>query len=129
MEDFFGIDKQYIDGAHPRVWSKDMLQGRFFVQFVALCYLEYLQEQVRQMKASLGRQNEDSTRPQAVIDAENRLRIWIQKNSMDDQLHWFDTTEEVCVDRNVHAYRWNTEIIQRDRRCLQKLGVLPSEAT
>lgn len=31
--------------------------GRMFVQFAALCYYEYLSEQVRQLKLSLGREN------------------------------------------------------------------------
>ncbi len=56
--------------------------GRMFVQFVALCYYEYLSEQVRQLKLSLGRENGDPTHDNKdTLDRENRLKVWL-KNTL-----------------------------------------------
>lgn len=53
IEFFFEAGKQKKDGARTRVWSSGCLMGRMFVQFLALCYYEYLNEQLRQLKQSL----------------------------------------------------------------------------
>jgi hypothetical protein len=42
IESFFESMKQRADGTRVRVWDTDTLRGRMFVQFVALCYYEYL---------------------------------------------------------------------------------------
>lgn len=49
IEHFFEAGKQKTDGTRTRVWSSECLMGRMFVQFVALCYYEYLSEQLRQL--------------------------------------------------------------------------------
>ena len=54
IESFFEVEKQHADGTRPRVWSSDTLRGRMFVQFVSLCYYEYLSEEVRKLKLTLG---------------------------------------------------------------------------
>ena len=53
IEFFFESGKQRADGNRTRVWSSECLMGRMFVQFVALCYYEYLSEQLHQIKQFL----------------------------------------------------------------------------
>jgi transposase len=53
IEEHFRMDKQYVDGNRTRVWYPDSLNGRFFCQFVALCYHEYFHKAVKEMKKTL----------------------------------------------------------------------------
>jgi hypothetical protein len=55
IEDYFRSANQNTDSAHVRVWDADTLRGRMFIQFIALCYYEFLSEKVRLMKLSLGK--------------------------------------------------------------------------
>ena len=59
IEFFFESGKQRTDGNRTRVWTSDALMGRMFVQFVALCYYEYLSEQIQEMKLTLAVENGD----------------------------------------------------------------------
>ena len=59
IEDYFRSSKQQADSMRIRVWDADTLRGRMFVQFISLCYYEYLSECVRKMKLSLGVPNGD----------------------------------------------------------------------
>ena len=96
------------------------------MQFVSLCYYEYFSEQIRQIKSSLGKQNPNEPRTKEAIEAEEKLRSWMENTPLYLQLQWFDTIEEVTVSSELHAKRWNTEVTSRDRLYLQKLGVIPS---
>ncbi len=124
IESFFEAGKQHADGAHTRVWGTDTLRGRMFVQFVSLCYYEYLSEQIRQIKSSLGKQDTDNPRPKEVIKAEEKLKSWMENTPLYLQLQWFDTIEEIKVSSELHTKRWNTEATSRDRLYLKKLGVI-----
>lgn len=74
IEFFFESGKQRADGSRTRVWSSESLMGRMFVQFVALCYYEYLSEQIRQMKTSLGKENGDPDHDNKdTLNRENKL--------------------------------------------------------
>jgi len=53
IESYFGSMKRRADGARLRVWDTDTLRGRMFVQFIALCYYEYLSNEIRNMKKTL----------------------------------------------------------------------------
>ena len=59
IESFFESMKRRADGTRVRVWDTDTLRGRLFVQFIALCYYEYLSNEIRNMKKSLGVKNGD----------------------------------------------------------------------
>jgi transposase len=59
IESFFESMKQRADGTRVRVWDTDTLRGRMFAQFVALCYYEYLSDEIRNMKKLLGVKNGD----------------------------------------------------------------------
>ncbi len=124
IESFFESGKQRTDGARTRVWSTDVLRGRMFVQFVSLCYYEYLSEAIRQLKTGLAKENGDSehdTKGNLAIEA--KLKSWLDDTPAHLALQWFDTVEEVKVSTKLRNKRWTTEITQRDQMFLKKLGV------
>ena len=124
IEAFFRGDKQTADGLRPRVWNADSLRGRMFVQFVAMCYYEYFSEQLRQLKMKLGMPNGDEKHDtKAVLEAERKLKSWIENTPIYLQLQWFDTVENVKVSSILTSKRWTTEITSRDALYLEKLGV------
>ena len=124
IEAFFRGDKQTADGLRPRVWNADSLRGRMFVQFVAMCYYEYFSEQLRQVKMKLGIPNGDEKHDtKAVLEAERKLKSWIENTPIYLQLQWFDTVENVKVSSILTNKRWTTEITSRDALYLEKLGV------
>jgi len=57
---FFEAGKQHADGSRVKVWDTDTHRGRMFVQFISLCYYEYFSDQVRKLKASLGKKTGDA---------------------------------------------------------------------
>jgi len=59
IEGYFRSAKQNMDSTLVRMWDADTLRGRMFVQFIALCYYEFLSEEVRRMKVSLGKSSSD----------------------------------------------------------------------
>ena len=124
IESFFEAEKQHADGTRPRVWSSDTLRGRMFVQFVSLCYYEYLSEEIRKLKRTLGKENGDSKHDtKAVLDDEKKLKSWLCNTPLYLQLQWFDTVESVDVSVKLKNKRWTTEITARDALYLEKLGV------
>lgn len=124
IESFFEAGKQHADGNRVRVWNADTLRGRMFVQFVSLCYYEYLNEEIRKLKKSLGKENGDAAHDtKAVLNNESRLKSWICNTPLYLQLQWFDTVESVDISAKLKSRRWTTEITSRDELYLQKLGV------
>ena len=51
----FLVGKEHADGSRTWVWSTDVLRGMMFVQFVSLCYYEYLNEALRHIKGHTGK--------------------------------------------------------------------------
>lgn len=124
IESFFESGKQHADGTRMRVWNTDTLRGRLFVQFVSLCYYEYLSEAIRDMKKSLGIENGVPEHDQKEnLKLESRLKSWLGNTPLYLILQWFDTVEEVKISSKLRAKRWTTEITKRDRMFLEKLGV------
>ena len=121
IESFFESGKQRADGTRTRVWGSDTLRGRMFVQFVALCYYEYFSNQLRLMKPSLGLR--DSSLTQHELEVEDKLKSWMNNTPVYLQLQWFDTVEELKISSELRSKRWNTEVTERDRLYLSKLGV------
>ncbi len=122
IESFFESDKQRADGTRTRVWGSDTLRGRMFVQFVSLCYYEYFSNQLRLMKSSLGMRGGDTT-TQHELEVEDKLKSWMNNTPVYLQLQWFDTVEEVKISSELRSKRWNTEVTERDRLYLTKLGM------
>ncbi len=78
IESFFEAGKQHDDGNRVRVWNTDILCGRMLVQFVSLCYYEYLNEEIRKLKKSLGEENGDAAHDtKAVLNNESKLKSWL----------------------------------------------------
>ena len=124
IESFFESGKQRADGTRTRVWSDDALRGRLFVQFVSLCYYEHLSDTIRTMKMTLGLENGDPKHDEKDnLALETSLKSWLNNTPVYLVLQWFDTVEEVKISSNLVAKRWKTEITNRDRLFLQKLGV------
>lgn len=124
IESFFEAGKQHADGTRTRVWSTDALRGRLFVQFVSLCYYEYLSEAIRGLKQTLGVENGDPEHDlKDNLKLESRLKSWLGNTPVYLVLQWFDTIEEVKISSKLRAKRWTTEITKRDRLFLQLLGV------
>lgn len=125
IESFFEAMKQHADGTRTRVWDMDTLRGRMFIQFIALCYYEYFGEEIRRLKQSLGRETGEPDHDQkTVMDAEKKLKSWLNNTPLYLQLQWFDTVESVEVSTKLKKQRWTTEITSRDRLYLEKLGVI-----
>jgi transposase len=124
IESCFHNLKRRTDAEKPRVWSADALRGRLFTQFVALCYHEYLSEEIRKMKLTLGVANGDPQHDtKKVLDLEKKLKHWLDESSIHTVLQWFDTVEGVIVSSKLAKKRWTTEITQRDKLFLEKLGI------
>ena len=124
IEFFFESGKQRADGNRTRVWSSECLMGRMFVQFVALCYYEYLSEQLRRIKQSLASEianpeNETSE----TLKIKKKLLSWMKNTPVYLTLQWFDAVEEVKVSTKLLSRRWTTELTARDRLFLSKLGI------
>ena len=124
IEFFFESGKQRADGNRTRVWSSECLMGRMFVQFIALCYYEYLSEQLRQIKQSLVSEIADPGNEAAeALKNKKKLLSWLKNTPVYLTLQWFDAVEEVKVSTKLLSRRWTTEITVRDRLFLEKLGV------
>jgi hypothetical protein len=124
IESFFGSMKRRADGARVRVWDTDTLRGRMFVQFVALCYYEYLSNAIRSMKELLGVKNGDPAHDaEKNLALEKKLKYWLDESPIYLVLQWFDAIEGVKVSSKLLSKRWTTEITARDRMFLQKMGV------
>jgi len=124
IESFFESMKQHADGAKVRVWDTDTLRGRMFVQFVSLCYYEYLSEEIRKLQESLSKPNGNPKHDSKEnLELEKKLKVWLGNTPIYLMLQWFDTIESVKVSNKLQSMRWNTEVTARDRMLLEKLGV------
>lgn len=124
IEDYFRSSKQHADSMRIRVWDADTLRGRMFVQFISLCYYEYLSECVRKMKLSLGVPNGDHDHDlKQNLDLEKKLKSWLDNTPIYLQLQWFDAIEGVEISTTLHFKRWTTEMTKRDKMYVEKLGL------
>lgn len=115
IEFFFKSGKEKTDGMRTRVWDTNTLRGRMFVQFVALCYYEYLNEHLHKIKNRLGEKSglkEHDTKD--ILEKEKQLKNWMNKTPVYLILQWFDTIEQVEVSSKLRQKRWDTEITTRD---------------
>jgi transposase len=121
IEGYFRAAKQNADSTRMRVWDSVTLRGRMFVQFVSLCYYEYLSEAVRKLKLTLAT---DRELPAAELKLEKKLKSWLENTPIYLQLQWFDVIEGVEISSALKSKRWSTEMTQRDALYLKKLGVV-----
>ena len=96
-----------------------------FVQFVALCYYEYISNEIRRIKSTLGKPNGDPAHDlKENLKLEAKLKTWLENTPVYLTLQWFDTIEEVEVSYKLKTKRWSTEMTARDRLFLSKLGII-----
>jgi hypothetical protein len=124
IESFFQSMKGRADGMRVRVWDTDTLRGRMFAWLVALCYYEYLSEEIRGMKKLLGIKNGDPAHDESTnLSLEKMLKSWLDNSPIYLVLQWFDTVDCVKISSKPVSKRWTTEITSRDRMFLKKMGV------
>lgn len=123
VEACFRSAKQNTDSTRIRVWDPDTLRGRMFVQFVTLCYYEYLSEKVRNIKQDLGINHDSSDQKlKQQIKLEKKLKSWLDNTPIYLQLQWFDVIEGVKISSKLKSMRWSTETTAMDKLYLEKLG-------
>ena len=76
------------------------------------------------MKSTLGLLDGDLTQHEQEV--EDKLKSWMNNTPVYLQLQWFDTVEEVKISSELRSKRWNTEVTERDRLYLSKLGMNPT---
>lgn len=124
IEDYYERMKQNADGDTSRTGNPDKSYGRLFVQFVAMSYIEELQELLRKMKKSLGKPNGDPKHDtKANLDNEDNVKKWLKHRSLYRVLTWFDAHDTFEVSENIKKTRWNTDVIARDNLFLKLLGM------
>lgn len=117
-------DEKGMDTARPRVWSDEALRGRLLVRFVALCYVCFIRQRLRELKDSLGKKTGDPEHDKAAnLSAELAALKWLNRQTLASLLRWFDAREEIKVDTHECRTRWCTESTKRDQLILEKLGV------
>ena len=65
----------------------------------------------------------DGKLTQRELEVEDKLKSWMNNTPVYLQLQWFDTVEEVKISSELRSKRWNTEVTERDRLYLTKLGM------
>jgi hypothetical protein len=124
IEACFRSAKQHAYSTRARVWDADTLRGRMFVQFVTLCYYEFLSEKVRVIKSGLGKDNDDSVqKSKQLIKLEKKLLSWLENTPIYLQLQWFDVIEGVKISSKLKSVRWATETTAIDNLYFEKLGM------
>ena len=121
IEELFNVQKNGMDGRRPRVWHPDSLQGRLFVQFVALGYHCYLTKRIGEIKERLGTEKDGKTK--AELDLEVSLKKWLEARSLIQVLEWFDCVKTTSVMTPRGMRRWSTESVKRDQLFLKLLGI------
>lgn len=121
VEEHFGMDKRYLDGRRPRLWTADALRGRQFVQFVGLGYLSWFMRKIEEIEEVLGKDTTGKTKED--IKLEKSLKSWLKTKSKIDIFDWFDCIETTVVATEAGKFRWSTESIKRDRLFLSLIGM------
>ena len=111
---------------HTGVWTMDTLHGRMFVQFVALCLYQYLDNELSRIKAELKEKtySDGKDKPQTIQNEESKLLNWMDDRSVVRILNWFDAYDAVDISIKLKLKRWSDPVIKRDRLLLEKLGVI-----
>jgi len=124
IESAFRVHKEDLKGNMPDCSLDTVFEGKTFVQFVSLILQEALITRVNEMKRTLGLPNGDDEHDlKTILDAEKKLKAWLEDRSIKRILNWFDTNDRIIVSNKMKIKRWNSEVIARDKLFLQKLGI------
>lgn len=129
IEDFFRRAKQDACMRHVAVWSDEALQGRMFVQFVALCIYQYTENEIFRVKDECESEKmaDGKKKNKTVMDSDKKLFNWIDSRSIVRILNWFDAYEQTTVSEKLKRKRWSSPQTARDKLFLGKLGVIPQD--
>ena len=115
IKHFFQAGRQHVDAPGSTGWGNNTANGVRFIQFLTLCYYEHIRTEIQKFRDSLGRPNGDPAHDtKENLDAETRLREWLDITPIHRQLQWFDGPEPMCKDSSVLA---------RDKLYLEKIGM------
>lgn len=124
IEDFFEEYKQRIGNQKYRVWDDLTMDGKKLVQFVALSYYEYFSKEINNLKLNLGVENGQREHDlKTNLDKEKKLKSWLDNTSIQEIFEWFDAVEKTDITTPYAKKTWTTEIIERDKLFLEKLGI------
>lgn len=124
IEESFRDTKSRLDGARTRVWDDDTLEGRMFAQFVALGYQSFFRKQLKLVKSRLVDEIRNTEQfNESERKSRDRLLKWLDSNSMQDILDWFDCVELTTMEINGKVVSKRVGDTERDRLFLQMLGV------
>ena len=124
IESAFRVHNEDLKGDMPGCSLDTVFEGKTFVQFVSLILQEALITRVNEMKRTLGVPTGDEKHDLKVnLDAEKRLKAWLEDRSIKRILNWFDTNDKIIVSNKMKIKRWNSEVIARDKLFLSKLGI------
>ena len=116
--------KSHCGGDNGRVWDIDTLDGQTFVEFEGLTLHEAFESKINAMKKGLAQVSGDIEHDTSdVLKAERKLKHWVERTSLHQILKWFDAVEYVQVTGNKEAQEWTTELTERDRLFIDKLGM------
>ena len=121
LEDHWVQGKRFCDGRRTRCHSGDVLHGRRFAQFAALCYRAKFCKKLKEIKAVLAKP--DPAKTQARLKQEKKLLSWLEDRSVQDIFDWFDCIQTTTADTPAGRFRWSTESVARDRLFLDLLGL------
>ena len=126
IEDHFRAEKNSLDGNHVRSWYGENYMGKVMINFVALCYEEYLWSEMARIKQQLRKdiaESKTSGKNKTIAAKKQKLLTWLNGMSLHELLSWFDAIENTEVSTQIRSIRWSTEILERDQMFLDLLGV------
>ena len=126
IEDHFRAEKNSLDGNHVRSWYGENYMGKVMINFVALCYEEYLWSEMARIKQQLRKDiavSKASGKNKTTASKKQKLLTWLNGMSLHELLSWFDAIENTEVSTQIRSIRWSTEILERDQMFLDLLGV------
>lgn len=122
IEEFFKEGKDEGGMNKPRTGNQEELEGKTFVQFVGLLYRDYLRNKIRELEQTLGRENGDKEHDKkSNLKEEKKLLKWLDRQSLDELMMWFDGFEETQVSTQLLRKRWSDEMVKRDNLFIAKL--------
>ena len=57
------------------------------------------------------------------LKKEKQLKTWLDNNSIHEIFEWFDAMEKIDICSPYYKKIWTTEVIERDKLFLSKLGI------
>lgn len=122
IENSYRVVKGDLDGKKARVWSMASERGKEVCRLIALGIRFFVADAFGRVKDKAYANSQDEhhyTKEQRGEYA--ALAKWIESETLDNLLLWFDCVETVTVKNACGKKRWTTESIRRDRLFLKML--------